>query len=150
MILTTFFSSKRVNKILKLISQFQLIFFLFEGVQCTIAMYIVHWHCSIDYSVKLILVRMNICENCTYNFTLKCFLLNSFGEMLLGGLRRRAKENTIGLRKKCQILTFLRVHFYIKPLGIPSFMNRIINQPFKMLHKINVSHFKINLKISNS
>ena len=37
----------------------------------------VHWHCSIDYCVKLILIDENLCENWFY-FTLKWFLLNSF------------------------------------------------------------------------
>ena len=42
----------------------------------------VHWHCSImiDYCVKLSLVDETLCENCSH-FTLKRFLLNSFGEM---------------------------------------------------------------------
>ena len=26
----------------------------------------VHWHCSIDYCVKLILINKNLCENCFY------------------------------------------------------------------------------------
>ena len=40
----------------------------------------VHWHCSIDYCVKLSLVDETLGENCSH-FTLKWFLLNSFGEM---------------------------------------------------------------------
>ena len=45
----------------------------------------VHWHCSVGYCVKLILVyNENLCENCYY-FTLKWFLLNCFGEMYFLG-----------------------------------------------------------------
>ena len=40
----------------------------------------VHWHCSIEYCFKLILVDKTLCENCFY-FTLKWFLCNLFGEM---------------------------------------------------------------------
>ena len=45
----------------------------------------VHWHCSIDYCVKLILIDENLCENYLY-FTQKWFLFNYFGgNVLLGG-----------------------------------------------------------------
>ena len=44
----------------------------------------VHWHCSVDYRTKSILVDETSCENC-FDFTLKWFLLNYFGEMCLKG-----------------------------------------------------------------
>ena len=55
-----------------LFPKFQLILVL-----CTSYIVCIHviWHCSIEFSVKLILVNENLCESCFY-FTLKWFLLN--------------------------------------------------------------------------
>ena len=58
----------------------------------------VHWHCSIDY---LIFNNENLCENC-FHFTLKRFLLNSFGEMCFS-------EESYKKDVKILILKFLRV-----------------------------------------
>ena len=60
----------------KKIQKFQLI-----SILCLQVMHDnVHWHCSIDYCIKLILVDENLSENCSY-FSLKWFLLNTFGEI---------------------------------------------------------------------
>ena len=40
------------------------------------------FHCSIYFSVELIVLEDNLWEHC-YNFTLKGFKLNSFGENVL-------------------------------------------------------------------
>ena len=66
----------------------------------------VHWHCSTDYCVKVILVDENLCEDCC-NFTLKWFLLNSFGEMCF--LKKSYKK-----MQKIQIFKFW--NFWERPL----------------------------------
>ena len=42
----------------------------------------VHWHCSTDYCVELILVNKILCENCFY-LSMKWFLRNSAEELCL-------------------------------------------------------------------
>ena len=64
----------------------------------------VDWHCSTDYCVKLILVDENLCENCFY-FSLKWFLLNSFGEMCF-------LEESYKLMQKIQILKLWQCPLY--------------------------------------
>ena len=53
-----------------------------------------------DYCMKSILIKETLCENCFY-FTLKWFLLNSFGKICFLGIDA----------KKIQIWTILRVRF---------------------------------------
>ena len=43
---------------------------IFEKVIKVVMYDYVHWHCSIDYCVKISLIDKNLCENCIY-FTLK-------------------------------------------------------------------------------
>ena len=82
----------------------------------------VHGHCSVDNCVKLILVAEDLCENCFY-FTLKWFLLNSFGEMCFLEVSYLCKKIQI------QILEIFESTLYMK-FGIMPLRQGWVNQTF--------------------
>ena len=87
--------SKDINK-KKLLPKFQLI----PVLRLKVMHDYVHWHCSIDYCVRLVVIDEDLSGNCFY-VTLKRFQLNSFGKMCF--LEKSYKQI-----QKIQILTFLR------------------------------------------
>ena len=66
-----------------------------------LCMIYVHWHCFIDCCVKSSLVDKTSWDNCFY-FTLKWFLLNFLGNVLLRGELQK-------MQKKFEFWNFLKV-----------------------------------------
>ena len=126
----------RRHKQKQLFPKFQLI----PSLCLKLYMIYVHWHCSIDYSVKLNLVDENLSENCFY-FTLKWFLLNSFGESCF------LEEKQTDAKK----VNFFESSLYIKSGSMPLTNFTIIITHTWFFFKYRSINFYLGFKIpSNS